>query len=113
MTKELVLKSVKDSVSSIFSKEDVITLINSIEGKGILVEDIQRAIENILDWAENSPNQIVDVEAIEFELAYENRLVICHTPIQLENLKDALESNFMDLSDEYFLRPVDEERDDE
>jgi hypothetical protein len=47
MKKEFVLQLVENSASSIFSREDVIKLINSVEGGGrvISVDDIERAIE--------------------------------------------------------------------
>ena len=52
MKKVNVLESVQSSVSSIFSKEDVINLINSIEGEGgrvITVTEIGAAIDRLVD----------------------------------------------------------------
>ena len=118
MKKELVLQSVQNSVSSIFSKEDVIKLINSVEGEGrkISVNDINRAIENVISWADNNEEDLVDRNSVEFELSYDNRLEVVGAPIQLENLREALENNFMDFGeadDLVELERVDEERDDE
>ena len=53
MKKDLVLSSVQNSVSSIFSKEDVINLINSIEegsSRKITTFDINRAIDKVVDY---------------------------------------------------------------
>ena len=102
MKKELVLQSVQSSVSSIFSKEDVINLINSIEegsSRKITTEDIGRAIDKVISWAENNEEDLVDRNSVEFELSYDNRLEVVGAPIQLENLREALENNFMDFGE--------------
>jgi hypothetical protein len=126
MKKELVLQSVQNSVSSIFSKEDVIKLINSVEGGGrvISVDDIQRAIDQTVYWIENNSDRLIDEDSAEFELDYNNRVTLSNVNIDVEEIREALENNFMDFgeaveeddlvelsSSEYV--PVDEERDDE
>ena len=126
MKKELVLQSVQNSVSSIFSKEDVINLINSVEGGGrkITPYDIGRAIDKAVDWIENNEREVVDLDSAEFELTYNNQIECTNVPIDVDNIREALENNFMDFgeaveeddlvelsSSEY--APVDEERDDE
>lgn len=122
MKKELVLQSVQNSVSSIFSKEDVINLINSVEGGGrvISVDDIQRAIDRVINWAGDNERDVVDFDSVEFELSYDNRIEVSNVPLQLENLREALENNFMDFGEAEDDRvnggeftSVDEERDDE
>ena len=115
MKKELVLQSVQNSVSSIFSKEDVINLINSVEGGGrvISVDDIERAIDRVISWADNNESDIVDFDSVEFELAYNNKIEVTSVPLQLENLREALENNFMDFGEAIEEDSNDEERDDE
>jgi hypothetical protein len=118
MKKELVLQSVQNSVSSIFSKEDVIKLINSVEGGGrvISVDDIERAIDKVISWVDNNESDIVDFDSVEFEISYNNRIEVTNVPLQLENLREALENNFMDFGeadDLVELERIDEERDDE
>jgi len=102
MKKELVLQSVQNSVSSIFSKEDVINLINSVEGGGrvISVDDIERAIDNVISWADNNESDVVDFDSVEFEISYNNRIEVTNVPLQLENLREALENNFMDFGED-------------
>ena len=121
ITKENVISAVQNSVSSIFSKEDVINLINSIEGGGrvISVDDIERAIDKVISWADNNESDVVDFDSVEFELSYNNRIEVTNVPIQLENLREALENNFMDFGEAEDDRvnggeftPVDEEVDD-
>jgi hypothetical protein len=124
MKKEFVLQLVENSASSIFSREDVIKLINSVEGGGrvITTNDIERAIDRVINWAGDNESDVVDFDSVEFELSYDNRIEVSNVPLQLENLREALENNFMDFgeaeddlvelsSSEYV--PVDEERDDE
>ena len=122
ITKENVIIAVQNSVSSIFSKEDVISLINSIEGGGrvITTNDIERAIDKVISWADNNESDVVDFDSVEFELSYDNRIEVTNVPIQLENLREALENNFMDFGEAEDDRvnggeftSVDEERDDE
>ena len=122
ITKENVIIAVQNSVSSIFSKEDVISLINSIEGGGrvITTNDIERAIDKVISWADNNESDVVDFDSVEFELSYDNRIEVSNVPVQLENLREALENNFMDFGEAEDDRvnggeftSVDEERDDE
>ena len=116
ITKENVIIAVQNSVSSIFSKEDVINLINSIEeggGRVISVDDIERAIDKVISWADNNESDVVDFDSVEFELAYNNKIEVTNVPLQLENLREALENNFMDFGEAVEEDSNDEERDDE
>ena len=101
MKKEFVLQLVENSASSIFSREDVIKLINSVEGGGrvITVSDIERAIDKVISWADNNESDVVDFDSVEFELAYNNKIEVTSVPLQLENLREALENNFMDFGE--------------
>ena len=115
MTKEFALQLVKNSASSIFSKEDVIKLINSVEGGGrvISVYDIQRAIDRVVSWAEDNTTVVVDYDRVELEIGCDNRLEVSHVPIESDNLREALENNFMDFGELVEEESNDEERDDE
>ena len=101
MKKELVLQSVENSVSSIFSKEDVINLINSVEGGGrvITVDQIQRAIDQTITWIENNSRDILDLDNAEFEISYNNRIELTDVAINTEEIREALENNFMDFGE--------------
>jgi hypothetical protein len=103
MKKELVLHSVKHSVSSIFTKEDVINLINSIEegsSRKITPYDIGRAIDKTIDWIENNERDILDLDSAEFELSYNNQVECTNVPINTEEIREALENNFMDFAEQ-------------
>ena len=118
MKKELVLQSVQNSVSSIFSKEDVIKLINSVEGGRVIsVNDIQRAIDNVVNSFERDTEDIVDYTSVEFNISYDNRIEVESVGLNLDFIREALENNFMDFGEADDLveleRSNDEERDDE
>lgn len=123
MKKEFVLQLVENSASSIFSKEDVINLINSIEAgssRKITVDDIERAIDRTISWIENNEREVVDLDSAEFELTYNNQIECTNVPINADNIREALENNFMDFGeaeeedeDVVELERIDEERDDE
>ena len=123
MKKELVLHSVKHSVSSIFTKEDVINLINSIDegsSRKITTDDIERAIDQTIGWIENNEREVLDLDNAEFEISYSNQLECTNVPINVDTIREALENNFMDFGeaeededDVVELERIDEERDDE
>ena len=119
MTKEFVLQLVENSASSIFTREDVIKLINSVEGGGrkISVNDIERAIDQTISWIENNSRDVVDCENAEFEIEWGNKIVCNDVPINVDEIREALENNFMDFGEADDLveleRSNDEERDDE
>lgn len=123
VTKENVIAQVENSPSSIFTKEDVLFLINSLEvgsSRKILVSDIERAIDQTISWLENS-REVVDLENAEFEIEWGNKIACTEVPINFDEIREALENNFMDfgeaeVEDEVVgseFVPVDEERDDE
>ena len=115
MKKELVLASVQNSVSSIFSKEDVINLISSIEAEGgrkISVDDIERAIDNVVNSFERNTEEIVDYTSVEFNISYGNKLEVESIGLNLDYIREALENTFMDFG-EAVEESDDEERDDE
>jgi len=102
MKKELVLQSVQNSVSSIFSKEDVINLINSVEGGGrkITPYDIERAIDKTISWIEDNERDVLDLDSAEFEISYNNQLECTNVPINVEEIRQALENNFCDFAED-------------
>ena len=108
MKKDLVLHSVKHSVSSIFTKEDVINLINSIEegsSRKITTVDIQRAIDKVVDYMDRDQREIFDFDNAELEMSYDNRVECVGVPINTDAVREILENNFMDFGE-------DEEEDD-
>ena len=105
MKKDLVLQSVQDSVSSIFTKENVITLINLIDegsSRKITTYDIGRAIDKTIEWMENNERDVFDLDSAEFEISYNNQLECTNVPLDIDNIREALENNFMDFGEDAF-----------
>ena len=103
MEKDLVLQSVKSSVSSIFTKEDVINLINSIEeskGRVITTQQINDAIDEVVNWAERRVDNLIDLNSAEFEVNYSNQIELTGVDIDVESLRNALEEHFMDFGED-------------
>ena len=114
MTKEFVLQSVKNSASSIFTKEDVIKLINSVEGGRVIsVYDIERAIDNVVNSFERNTEEIVDYTSVEFNISYDNRIEVESIGLNLDYIREALENTFMDFGELVEEESNDGERDDE
>jgi hypothetical protein len=106
-SKENVISSVQNSVSSIFSKEDVINLINSIQERKSRVftpEDLERAIDKTISWIENNERDFLDLDSAELEIDYNHRIEVVGVPINVDSIREALENNFCD-----FTEIVDEE----
>ena len=104
MKKLDVLNSVESSVSSIFSKEDVINLINSIEegsSSKVTKLDIARAIDRTVNWLENErSSNIVDFDSAEFCMQYGNKVELEDIRVDFDFIREALENNFEDLGEE-------------
>jgi hypothetical protein len=102
VTKENAIAQVQSSVSSIFSKEDVLFLINSIEvgsSRKITTEDINRAIDKVVDYMDRDQSEILDLDNAEFELGYDKRIECVGVPINTEAIREVLENNFMDFGE--------------
>ena len=110
ITKENAIAQVQSSVSSIFSKEDVLFLINSIESSSrkITTEDIERAIDRTIDWIENNEREVLDLDNAEFEISYNNQLECTSVGINTREIREALENNFMDFGEAEIEFPSDE-----
>ena len=103
MKKDLVLQSVQSSVSSIFTKEDVINLINSIEeskGRVITTQQINDAIDEVVNWAERRVDNLIDLNSAEFEVNYSNQIELTGVDIDVESLRNTLEEHFMDFGED-------------
>ena len=101
VTKENALASVRQSVSSIFSKDDVLYLINSIDdSKKVSKLDIERAIDNVVDNFERNTEDVVDYTNVDFSISYDNRINVESVGINLDYIREALENNFSDFAEE-------------
>jgi hypothetical protein len=103
MKKQDVLNRVLNSESSIFSKEDVVRLIEGIEvgsSRKITTYDVGRAIDKTIEWFENNERDVFDLDSAEFEISYNNQLECTNVPLNIDEIREALENNFMDFGEE-------------
>ena len=103
MTKAQTLAALGNQLDSFYSLEQVIKIVESIEeGKGrvITTNDIERAIDKVVDWIENNERDFLDLDSAELEMDYSNRIEVVGVPINVDSLREALENNFMDFGEE-------------
>jgi len=103
MKKQDVLNRVLNSESSIFSKDDVVRLIEGIDennGKVVTPNDIERAIDNVINWVDNNERDLLDLDSAELELNYNNKIEVVGIPIDTDALRSALEIVFCDFAQE-------------
>jgi hypothetical protein len=96
MKKLEVIKQVQECVSSVFSKEDVIKLINKIEG-GLnedLALEIKKQISTLIMNIDE--RKLIDLDSAEFELSYNNTIELSNVNIDLEIITDIIEEVLMD-----------------
>ena len=92
-TKEQAIESVKGSISSIFSKEDVIAIINSIQQENEL--DKEDLIEAILSELTNGRHDVIDLDSAEFELNG-NEISLERVDLDENRLEEAITSGVND-----------------
>jgi hypothetical protein len=96
MKKLEVIKQVQECVSSVFSKEDVIKLINKIEG-GLnedLALEIKKQISTLIMNIDE--RKLLDLDSAEFELSYNNTIELSSVNIDLDLITDTIEEVLMD-----------------
>ena len=107
MKKENVLQSVQNSVSSIFTKDDVLNLISSIEQEQQtnqvydLIKKLQELQETISYNLQNlNSDDVVDYDSVEFSISYNNRIEVDCMNINVDNLTEIVENGIGELIEE-------------
>jgi len=100
MKKQDVLNRVLNSESSIFSKDDVVRLIEMVEGEGknVTVTDIGAAIENAIDVLSRNSYDIVDKSTAAFDLNG-NEIELAEVDLDLDYIRETLEEHLMPLGE--------------
>ena len=97
MKKSEAIKQVQECMSSVFSKEDVINLINKIEGtlsRGDALS-IKEYIEMDLNKAD--VRTLVDYDTAEFELTSNNQIELMSVNVELDLIMSIVEEHLMEL----------------
>lgn len=105
MKKQEVLLAVTNCASSIFSKEDVINLINSVEESNSNLEAIVKKLESLqesisYDVQNLSADEVVDYSSAEFSISCNNRLEIEDISLNVDRLNEIVENSIVNLIDE-------------
>jgi len=100
MTKQDVLNRVLNSESSIFSKDDVVRLIELVEGEGkvITVTNIGAAIGDAMNVLSRNSYDIVNKRTAEFEL-HGNEINLVEVDLDLDYIRETLEEHLMPLGE--------------
>lgn len=94
MKKQETITQVKDCISSVFSKEDVIKLIEQIEDATMTKEVAEQLTADIVHGFRNKiqySDDIVDYDSAEFSIEYNNTLKLECIDINHDCLEDILE----------------------
>ena len=92
-TKEQVIESIKGSISSIFSKEDVISIINSIQQENEL--DKEDLANHILAELTNGRHDVIDLDSAEFDLNG-NEIFLKEVDLNERIIEEAIQSGIND-----------------
>ena len=100
MKKQDVLNRVLNSESSIFSKDDVVRLIEMVEGEGktVTVTDIGAAIEEAMNVLSRNSYDVVDKSTAEFDLNG-NEINLVEVDLDLDYIRETLEEHLMPLGE--------------
>jgi hypothetical protein len=100
MKKQEVLDRVLNSESSIFSKDDVVRLIEMVEGgtRTITVTDISDALDKALSEISHKSDDAIDRRSVEFELSG-NEIYIESIDFDIDFIRDTLEEYLMPLGE--------------
>jgi hypothetical protein len=100
MKKSETIKLVQECVSSVFSKEDVIKLINDIDSQ--LDEETVTNIKNQIIKKINSidSNDLIDHDSAEFELSYNNTIKLSSVVVNEDAIEDIIDGVLMSFVEE-------------
>lgn len=99
MKKQEAITQVNECISSVFSKEDVIKLIEQINNTPLdeqLIEDVLKGFNNKIYHIEDD---IIDYSSAEFSISYDNKLELECVSIDRDLIIDQLERVFKDITD--------------
>ena len=102
MTKNQTIDLLKNQLPGFYSVEQVINLIEKIEegsSRRITTDDIEQAIDKVINWVEHNERDLLDLDSAELEMSYDNRIEVVGVPFNVDSLREALENNFMDFGE--------------
>ena len=111
MTKQEAINTINASFPSIWSREDVLQLVNKIEGGSFdsdkLLEKIRESVENAINNMSN--DEIVDISSCEFDIRNGNEIEIESIGINTSDIVDAVMDKVADGIEDYIEETQEEE----
>lgn len=98
MKKSETIKLVQECISSVFSKEDVIKLINDIDSH--FNEETVINIKDQIMKKINSTDDLMDHDSAEFELDYNNTIKLSSVNVDEDIIEDIIEEALMGFVEE-------------
>lgn len=110
LTKAEAINVINTSIPSIWSREDILQLIDRIDApeqeklegfvdRDKLLEKIRSAVENAIDGI--SDNEIVDISSCEFEIRNQNQICVVSIGINTSDITDNVMVDVESAVDEY------------
>ena len=100
MTKAETITALGNQMSSFYSLEQVINIVNNIDEKGgISKEVLERIVDNIMSSLEQDVDHFVCKEDCEFELTYDRRIDLTDIPVDFDYIREAIENNLDQLQE--------------
>ena len=97
MTKQKAIDAVKNSITSIFSKDDVLNLLNSIgdENSSDISNILKKVKIQVLSQIRNlSPSDMVDFDSAELEMDYNRTINLQSIDLTTDSLEDDIREIF-------------------
>ena len=99
MKKQDVLNRVLNSESSIFSKDDVVRLIESLDDvTNVTVTEIGEALDRAMDALDRRGDDLLDLSTAEFDLNG-NEILLVSIDIDFDCIREELEDKLMPLGE--------------
>lgn len=109
LTKQQATEMVNNSVSSIFSKDDVLKLIQAIvepvnkkavnEAVCMALEDLQSRIDTAINNLDDS--DIVDMDSIELSIGHNNKIEVDRVSLDYDAIITCIENEIDELANNY------------
>jgi polyhydroxyalkanoate synthesis regulator phasin len=94
MTKAETIAALGNQMSSFYSLEQVINIVNNIDEKGgISKEALERIVNDIMESLEQDVDRFVSKEDADFELTYDRRIELTDIPVDFDFIREAIENN--------------------
>ena len=97
---EEAIAKVNDNFSSVFTKEDVISLLSGIKPESKLTPELSEQIQNRIEQCvDRNIDDLVDYDNVSFEINYQNQIEATDVSINIYTLMDhigAIMSDFVE-----------------